>query len=206
MSQRQISLERPRKSRARDLTGDKFGRLHVIRWVGVRGKGHHFWLCHCDCGNTIEVATSNLRGGQVSCGCAKRDVLIARNTTHGLRKTHPLYTTWQTMHKRCRNPNNHKYPDYGGRGIRVCERWTGPDGFVHFASDMGDRPSLSHSVDRIDNDGDYEPTNCRWATVAQQNRNRRPRRTLRELHSQIAALQEQVDEYRRRFGPLESER
>lgn len=130
------------------------------------------WACQCDCGKQVNVLGSSLRPGvTVSCGCSKREkarVSGRRNKTHCMTRT-PAYQSWSGMKDRCLNKNDHAYERYGGRGIKVCERWMK---FENFLADMGEKPD-GQSIDRIDNDGDYEPSNCRWATCAQQNLNKR---------------------------------
>jgi hypothetical protein len=118
------------------------------------------------------VWQGNLGRHVFSCGCQKHDALIARNTTHGLRR-HPLYAVWFQMQQRCYNTAHKYYTDYGGRGIVVCDRWRGRNGFKIFLQDMGTRPTPLHSLDRKDNGGPYAPKNCRWATKQQQARNSR---------------------------------
>lgn len=136
------------------------------KWHRVR------WVVKCDCGESVNVSQNNLLSGAVrSCGCLKRDQTIKRNLTHGYSKQ-KIYMVWQGMIQRCTNPNSGHYQYYGGRGITVCERWR--HSFENFLADMGLPPSARHSIDRYpNNDGNYEPSNCRWATPPQQRRNSR---------------------------------
>lgn len=157
---------RPTHSRRPKTVQDdlRVGRLRVL-WPSLSAKKPQRWVCKCDCGKRTELTTHVLLGGKTtSCGCEHRW------KTHGRSDT-VEYQTWRSMLKRCENPNHHKYPLYGGRGIRVCDRW---HKFENFYADMGDRPSDKHSIDRYpDNDGDYELGNCRWATWSEQRRNQR---------------------------------
>ena len=155
-----------------DLTGRVFGRLAVIGRHPQSGRsGDARWMCECECGQTTTVNASALRsGGTRSCGCLKQEL----TTTHGHcrgREMSPEYQSWHSMGQRCLNPNHHAYADYGGRGIDIDPRWV--ESFEVFLAEMGPRLEGT-SLDRIDNDAGYWASNCRWATVAEQMRNRRP--------------------------------
>lgn len=159
--------------------GLHFGKLTTVRRShSDRGQPH--WLCRCVCGTEKVVRTAHLRYGRVqSCGCYRGALTRARSLTHGhtvggYKRHPPEYRIWQGMKRRCDTPTVHGYPNYGGRGIRVCDRWC--HDFTAFYADVGQRPSPRHSLDRINNDGHYEPGNVRWATWSQQALNRRPRK------------------------------
>jgi len=162
-----------------DITGMRFGRLTVSKHLG-RGLGKsrsHFWLCLCDCGASVNVNGSCLRGGATkSCGCLQRDMARSvgdRTKTHGMTKT-TTYNVWASMIQRCHNANAKDYERYGGRGILVCEAWQAFDAFLR---DMGERP-LGKSLDRIDNEKGYSPENCRWVNAKIQQRNKRNNRII----------------------------
>jgi hypothetical protein len=161
--------------------GTKFGRWTVIADAGsaiLPQKRGHYWLCRCKCGIERKISGSSLAsGGSKSCGCLVRDEMKkgSHRRTHGGCGT-PEYGVWNRMLDRCRNVNNKSYKHYGGRGIKVCDRWL--KSFSNFLADMGVRPSSKYSIDRIYNNGNYEPNNCRWATQKQQIRNTRNVRYL----------------------------
>lgn len=161
---------------ALDLKDKRFGRLLVIERDYVPAARNVMWRCKCDCGNFTVAAAANIGRTTLSCGCLAKETareLLIGNTyqrTHNLGNS-PEYQTWTKMKLRCHDPKNSRYPGWGGRGIRVCRRWR--DSFEAFISDMGRRPSPRHSIDRINNNGNYEPKNCRWALPSQQARNAR---------------------------------
>lgn len=154
-----------------DLTGQTFGRLTVTGRAKSRPGGEARWHCACGCGGSATANGSDLRRGHTtSCGCVMKQINRAAKTTHGGRGM-PEYEIWCSMIKRCENPNHHAYARYGGRGIAVCPGWRAD--FAVFLRDVGHRPNPELSLDRLDNDGNYEPGNVRWATAKEQAANRR---------------------------------
>lgn len=166
-----------RGSRFKDLSKEPpFGCLRVIRDTGTARNGVVLWECLCDkslggCGGITIVRGIHLRSGHTrSCGCFAAKSRKASSVTHGMTKT-AEYRSWYAMKQRCTNPRHKSFRDYGGRGIRVCDRWL--NSFENFLADMGTKPSPQHSIERKDGDGGYEPGNCVWATRTEQNRNTR---------------------------------
>lgn len=167
-------------SALKNLVGQRFGRLLVLERVGSSKYKEAIWKCRCDCGNEINVVAGELKKGSTrSCGCLKKEVasklmkkLVQDNVTHGMSGT-PVYRTWASMLQRCTNPNSSYYKNYGGRGITVCDSW---HDFQNFYDDVSKLPHFyeeGYSLDRIDNNGNYELSNVRFADRTTQNRNRR---------------------------------
>jgi hypothetical protein len=149
----------------KELTGKRYGRWMVRRFAEISKHREAIWVCACDCGTERNIRGSHLISGHSkSCACGR--------TQHGFNKlsgAHPIYKVWGSMKARCSNPNSKDYKNYGGRGITVCERWMF---FPNFRDDMFGGWKHGLTIDRINNDGNYEPGNCRWATRAEQNRNK----------------------------------
>ena len=159
-----------------DHTGKRFGKLTVISYAGKARDGHSLWLCRCDCGNFSYVQSNNIRRTK-SCGCYQKEVVRKNKKTHGEHKSR-LYTAWINMRRRCSYEKSIGYKNYGGRGIRVCEEWDCSFfAFRKWAYENGYKNDLT--IDRINNDGNYTPENCRWADMKQQGRNNSHNKTWR---------------------------
>ena len=145
------------------MIGIKYNKLTAIKELGTNKSRHKMYLFKCECGNDKVATAINVRANRVkSCGCLSKK--------HGKFGTN-IYSVWAGMKSRCYYEKNENYPNYGGRGIKVCDRWK--NSFENFYKDMGDKPSAKHQLDRIDNDGDYDPSNCRWVTPSENCLNRR---------------------------------
>ena len=157
--------------------GQKFNRYTVVKFWDISKNLKRRYQCQCDCGNVrVVVGSCLINGHQKSCRCLKRELAKERATTHGHTKTgkwSPEYTAWCNIKIRCTKTNAPNYKWYGGRGIKVCEQWM--HSFTNFLADMGPKPEPTLTIDRIDNNRDYEPGNCKWSTMKEQCANRRPR-------------------------------
>lgn len=167
-----------------NLVGQKFGRLTVISFKRFRRRPdgravEGMWNCKCNCGKKLIVGVANLKRPNPSCGCYRRENCGNQFRTHGDTvngKKSAEYYAWVDMKDRCYDEKDKFYHNYGGRGIRVCRRWL--NSYADFLADMGRKPSRKHTLDRIKNNGNYTPANCRWATLKEQSRNRRTNRIL----------------------------
>lgn len=177
-----------------DISGNKYNRLWVLSYSHT-SKGIAFWLCRCDCGKETIVDGRNLKSGHTkSCGCLSVEQRPLNNLKHGGVTNGGMsaeYECWCGIKKRCYNENSDNYNLYGGRGIKMCDRWL--SSFGNFLADMGNKPTPKHSIDRIDVNGDYEPSNCRWATQKEQCRNLRRNRII-EFNGESKTLIEWAEE------------
>lgn len=168
--------------------------VRVHRWTVLEYVGRSYWKCKCDCGTVRDIFTGNLSAKKTrSCGCLRAELASIRSARHRLARSDE-YKVWAGVKRRCNNSKDKTYPMYGGRGIKVCDRWS--RSFEAFLDDMGKRPSPAHSIDRYPNQtGNYEPANCRWATRQQQSENKKNNRYL-SLNGETRTL----TEWSRRLG------
>jgi len=165
-------------SKREDIAGKKFGRLTALRFIRINLSGNSFWEFECECGNIVTKLASNVKNGNTSsCGCLQKEVTSAVHRTHGL-SGNELTDTWYNMNKRCNNPKDAHYKNYGGRGIVVCERWhaNNPKGLSNFIEDMLPIYIEGFTINRIDVDGSYEKSNCEWVDWSTQQHEKRKRK------------------------------
>jgi hypothetical protein len=160
------------RKKVSSILGKKFNRLTVTEYLGKGDYAKHYWLCKCECGKTIRLNTSRITSNNPtkSCGCLRKEVLLGNRcdpTRHGLHK-HKLYSVFYAMHYRCYNKNAPRFKYYGGKGVKVCEEWANFVDFYSWAVTSGYKEGLS--IDRINPDSDYMPSNCRWITVSENTR------------------------------------
>lgn len=185
-----------------DLTGQLHGRWRVVFYAGKQKK-QTMWACRCRCGKEKVIAAYSLRSGNSrSCGCLRSEQLkaVPNGITHGRSGTKE-YKCWRAMLDRCLNSAIKGYENYGGRGITVCKRWQGKNGFTNFLSDVGEAPAKQHQLDRRNNSGNYCPSNCRWATCKEQGRNRRTCRMV-TIDGRTQSLVEWVEEFGLNYGAV----
>lgn len=188
----------------KDLTGQRFNKLTVIKYAGKKGNGKKklcHWLCKCDCGNRVVVARNHLANGHTkSCGCYKLKRTSESHTIHGKHGTSE-YIVWCNIKNRCYNKKNKSYPRYGKRGIIVCGHWL--HSFESFYNDMGNKPSPRHTIERIDNNGNYEPSNCKWVTIKEQCNNRHNNRYI-TIDNETKTLAQWCRKYDIRYSTVHS--
>lgn len=179
------------KGKFRNLVGQKFGYLTVLERAENDKCGNRRWLCKCDCGCEVVVEGGNLkRGRQKSCGCMHDELIARRATTHGMSKS-KLYSLWNAMKTRCLNPNSQKYKDYGGRGISVYPAWINDfQAFYEYVSQLEHFGEKGYTLDREDNNGNYEPGNLRWADAKTQRHNRRDALIMVEYNGEEMCLKD----------------
>lgn len=180
-------INKPPIKKSVDITGQKFGRLTAVKLASRNKHNKECWLFKCDCGKEKTIEKSMVRTGHSkSCGCLALEIRKIVATTHGKNNTRE-HRIWLGIKKRCLNKKHTTYQNYGARGIKICDRWL--NSFENFLLDMGNCPSNTHSIDRIDNNGNYEPNNCRWATRKEQNNNNRRNRLFQYEGSQYTLSQ-----------------
>jgi hypothetical protein len=183
------------------MVGKRFGRLTVIKINGRSRYGQNKWLCKCDCGNEKTIEGASLRRGvTVSCGCYQREIAKLANTTHGYSHK-PEHNIWAAMITRCYNKNYIGAKNYSGRGITVCDSWL--NSFENFLKDMGNRPTRYHSIERVNNDGNYEPVNCKWEVREVQDRNKRSNRFI-EMDGVKMCIQDWLNKYNKTQGCIKT--